>query len=245
MAYRSPGPVTLATMTIFATLCFLDSWCLLPHPPPIVVVQSELRTTRFFASSSPSSDAVTQLVDELKARADVGIGLPSGEVRRNYKARLQVLSDKLSAFRRETNVTETAPCSLAAVAVQEREGARIEARLKGPAAMHAALMLRDLWVYQSLEPFTLQNMMQQKRSKMTKSHPEAPPSDHEVCLALVESSTQSNKNWDLTAEATTGANLSYGQETLVMVYLPVSLVITMIAYFSEVLCCRRKKKNTD
>lgn len=247
-----PGPVTRGSLVLGFILCFLDCACWLPHPAAPLPTFELLKRPSDAEVALQASEAESHLINELKARAGAPVsGLPSFEVRKNYKQRLSALAVRLQEHNRNaTLMTLSAACRLAAVASHERQAARIEARLQGSAASHLGLQLRDLFVYRSLDPFSLENMMKTKRSKMEKKLQEgsAAPSDNDVCLGLVESSTRSNQGWDEAAEAASTWQMSYILETALL-YASVFSVVAAMTYVSEVLYRRaaelKSKKNDD
>lgn len=126
----------------------------------------------------------------------------------------------------------------------ERHAARVQARIMGSSVSHVFLIIRDIYVYRSFNPFTPQAMMNKKRKKMTQKG-KAPPTDDEVCHEIIGSSTKSNEGWNKIADdnplgdaekALQGALYVY--QTMRM-YIQLTPVIVAIAYLSEVLARRR------
>eukprot|EP00933_Yihiella_yeosuensis_P032689 TRINITY_DN26314_c0_g1_i1.p1 TRINITY_DN26314_c0_g1~~TRINITY_DN26314_c0_g1_i1.p1 ORF type:complete len:295 (+),score=49.95 TRINITY_DN26314_c0_g1_i1:69-887(+) len=266
LALQKPGKATICTLLFCLVLGFLDALSLLPHPTANAVSLEMLGSMMTMTASLPDSSATKtieevnplqkQIVDELKALAYPNGSVSSSEVREYYHARLKVLQTKLGDFQRNMGNPESkiTPCDLAEVAVKERERARIEARSFGSSGQHLVLILRDLFVYGSLTPFTLEKMMRKKKHQLDKQHG-TKTSDAEVCNALVESSTRSNPSWDKSAkEAADHWQMSYAQETMAM-YLVLVVALTIIVYLAEVLYgfssarggrrCLNTKKSVD
>lgn len=118
-------------------------------------------------------------------------------------------------------------CALAAASVRERESARVEARLLGSAGLHAALVLRDLWVYGSLDPFSFDRMHQQRRKKLA-AEGNRTVSDEDVCLALVDSSTRTSKAFDALAENRRSEGASYEWETAHLYFWPCLVLVSCV-----------------
>jgi len=261
-----PGRLSIVTLAAVTCVCLLDSLCFLPHPvsapPPGAPPPLSLHAA--------APDAAEKIKEEQSGQ----FGLPMAEVRRNYHKRLEAWSRRALVYRQNltlaaaemlqirrpsaaVDLENSAPtdnlakpklspeCSLADASVREREAARVEARLQGSAGLHAWLVLRDVFVYGSLDPFTLEAMMRQKRVKMQKANGGKVPTDDEVCLALVDSSARSNKAWDEAAESRGRHEISYAMETAKL-YLAPMLAVSAVAYLSEVAWSfKRQKCNKD
>mmetsp|Transcript_56795 Transcript_56795/g.122792 ORF Transcript_56795/g.122792 Transcript_56795/m.122792 type:complete len:243 (-) Transcript_56795:82-810(-) len=191
------------TLAVCLVCCFLDATCMLPH------------------GSSHIGEGTEDLC------------LPASAVRKTYHKRLSSWKDKTNATnlrgslppRQPAEPTLSPDCRLAEASVAERAGARIAGRQQGSAAMHVILDLRDLWVYKSWDPFTLEGLMKQKRGKMP-----ATASDDEVCRALVQSSTRANRDFDAAARAR--QRFGYVEETL-SIYLGLGCIIVALYLLLE------------
>merc|ERR1719203_95212 len=183
-----PGGLTLVTALSVLAVGLLDALCCLPHPESAV------------PGAFPK-----QAISTVPLR-----GLPSQEVRLNYKARLETWNKQLESYRRNLTFAnielvmgneiglgavadaKPAACKLAAASVRERHAARVEARLQGSVGIHLCLIFRDLLVYRSLSPFTFEAMMENRRAKI-KATNGIEPTDDEVCQALMDASQRTSK----------------------------------------------------
>lgn len=251
-----PGLVTIQAAIVMVVLCGLDLLCLLPHPvnttPPGAPVQHNLSSKNVSLSISKANSTRGQKC------------LPSYKVRANYHKRLWAWAERVKPQRYNTSTVEAVildadrpktwphspACMLAAAAVDERESARVEARLQGSALMHCLLILRDWWVYGSLESFTPEAMYHQRLAKMEKAGAKSPDSD-QVCLSLVDSSLRTNPHFDAIAEDQAEHAITYLADTVHQyVYATIVVVLSVFVFeaMSKVAISRRrrtKKENVD
>jgi hypothetical protein len=227
----APGRFTLVASMCCAFVCLLDISLLLPHP----------------AQALPDVKGDIPTITER--------GLPSPEVRKRYHQRLQALAATANKYHRnltlaskelpvEPSREKSAVCRLAEAAVKEREAARVEARLFGSVGQHLALIVRDIYVYRSLDPFTPKKMLADRRQKMLGKAKDKNKqiTDDEVCEAVVEASVRSNKAYDKAASAKAG--ISFAEETIWFYAIP-SLCLIGVTYLVEVLRSRPGKPGTD
>jgi len=142
-------------------------------------------------------------------------------------------------------------CVLADVAIEKRAAARIGARLEGSALMHMSLIARDLYVYKSFAPFTLENMAKEKRRKAAMVNKSADLTDDDVCAKLVESSAKSNKAYTKRAKELGEQYGGYAKETIWIFLWPLSpnswpiVGIVLLAYVVEAICAYPRKSLKD
>lgn len=217
----------------------LDALCCLPHPESAV------------PGAFPK-----QAISTVPLR-----GLPSQEVRLNYKARLETWNKQLESYRRNLTFAnielvmgneiglgavadaKPAACKLAAASVRERHAARVEARLQGSVGIHLCLIFRDLLVYRSLSPFTFEAMMENRRAKI-KATNGIEPTDDEVCQALMDASQRTSKHFDAMAKEKGQQQITFVRETMEIYMLPFC-GLAAITYVAEVCCRYRKKRSPD
>jgi len=196
----------------------LDAFCYLPHPVGL-----------------PPRDG------EPERR-----GLPAHEVRKLYHEQLDrfasharrflqnatLLGLELPRHRDASEPLGGLPiCRLAALSVEERLDARIRSRLMGSSFTHCLLIMRDWWVYGSDSSFTPKAMIANRRKKMQAKGEN--PTDEDVCRAVVESSTRSNKDYDKAAKALEDRQQGYVAETI-SAYLWPSFVLATIVHLVQV-----------
>lgn len=219
-----PGLACIVTVLSVVAACILDSACLLPHllpaPPPSLLGPADLAGT---------SDRC----------------LSSAEVRVNYHRRLRQWAVRATGYQEnatqmaeDLSVAEPTKCKLAEASVREREAARIWARHQGAAALHWALVARDVWVYGSLDPFRFDAMREQRRKKLEAKG--AKVADGEICEALVSSSTRSNPEWDKAAAGRAVVGDAYPLETLRLYTVPGSALVVTV-YMLERLVGRARR----
>mmetsp|Transcript_63830 Transcript_63830/g.120915 ORF Transcript_63830/g.120915 Transcript_63830/m.120915 type:complete len:294 (-) Transcript_63830:196-1077(-) len=224
-----PGRSSCIVFALCGIACILDIVCYLPHP----------------VRSMPSAEG--------EAPSPKEVGLPAAEVRAKYHMRLEAweqrakyIRDNLTIRASELPGNSSAACRLAAAAVRERHGARVEARLYGSSAAHFLLIIRDIWHYRSLNPFEPEAMIQKKRQKMTKPGLPHPTSDG-VCLEVVEASSRSNKAWDAHAAELAKKDHGYIGETA-WLHTKITCCVLLAVYAFEVVlqeCRLRRKPCTD
>mmetsp|Transcript_48495 Transcript_48495/g.140483 ORF Transcript_48495/g.140483 Transcript_48495/m.140483 type:complete len:322 (-) Transcript_48495:132-1097(-) len=219
-----PGRVPAATLACCLATSLLDAMCFLPHP----------------------HTGLTPRVDVEERR-----GLPAHEVRRQYHEQLSRWASQVRDYLgNETLLQLELPrntsgplggspiCLLAARCVVERRDARSRTRLMGSSLAHSLLIARDWWVYGSDAVFTPEAMMASRRAKMEAKG--LKPTDDEVCRAVVDSSTRTNKDYDEAAKALEAQQQSYVTETFLL-YLWPSLPVVTTAYLLQLAAaCLRK-----
>jgi len=255
---RRPGRTPLLVAALILLAMVLDVLCLLPHPvaaappgaptkPPAtpVAADGDAPQKLLLPGPPPIGLASWQVRKNYHERLQAWEGRVA-EYRRNlsladeelspYTRPMQLATNPTASFAEIGTATTPMPlspiCALAAASVRERESARVEARLQGSGMLHLVLQLRDLYVYQSWDPFTFEAMKSRKAKKMTGPNGTVPPDD-EVCNALIGSSSQSNKGWDKTAEGRAAAGTTYGAEVVQLYLIPLFLFPLVMYLFQE------------
>lgn len=146
--------------------------------------------------------------------------LPAWAVHEWYTQRLEVVVHRMHAYKIMTNMSpdlEAYICSLAALAVRMRSKVKVDARLRGSAALHVACFLRD-WAYYGLFPDT----MQRKRTSMVQKG--LNPTYADICNAVIDSSFRTNEEVNAVGKDLKIAGMSYFAETA-SIYLFIGFMI--------------------
>jgi len=193
-------------------------------------IEDELRKTRDELAQLKIS--TEKLAESWCLHGNAGKGLSSAAVRSWYNTHLNAMTEKLQAYRQlEPSAAQAMlggfqqPCELTGLAVRARMAIKTKARIQGSSTMHAALIVRDWFVYGFFNEFGLKSLMDRKRSKMQKEG--LSPSQEEVCEAVLTSSFRSNPDWTELAKTAGEAGITY-QSEIVSIYGGM-VVITIVA----------------
>merc|ERR1740121_2055420 len=118
-------------------------------------------------------------------------------------------------------------------------------RLQGSAGMHLLLIVRDVFVYKSMSPFTFEAMMNRARRKLEERNG-TDVDDNDACSALIHSSIQTSKGFNAMAEEQERQQFTYVWE-IVLLYGLVLCGVAALTWPTEVLCarCSEKQSKTD